>query len=106
MNDEGVSVASSNDIGPSKANPYEPGDWHPALAYWREYSAEMFDDELKRQVRSCVKRIQTTIGDWRAAIDGDAAAAVKVALRLRMPETIDVRLDLAMTVLTSAAFED
>ena len=47
-----------------------------------------------------------TIEAWRAAIDGDAAAAVKVARRLRMPETINVRLDLAMTVLTAAAFDD
>jgi hypothetical protein len=106
MNDEGVSVTSSDDTDPVKRSPYQPADWHEALAYWREYAAEMFDDELKRQVRSCVKRIQTTIGDWRAAIDGDANAAVRVALRLRMPDTIDVRLDLAMTVLTAAAFDD
>lgn len=99
-------MSNHDDIGPSKRNPYEPDEWHAALAAWREHSAEMFDDELKQQVRSCVKRIQTTIGDWRAAIDGDAAAAVKVALRLQMPETINVRLDLAMTVLTAASFED
>lgn len=99
-------MRSSDDTGPHKRSPYEPADWHEALAYWREYSAEMFEAELKEQVLSCVMRIQTTVPDWRAAIGGSAAAAVKVALRLRMPDAINVRLDLAMTVLTAAAFDD
>jgi hypothetical protein len=101
-----VSVARDKDAGVPTPRPYEPLEWDAALAHWRAYPAEQFDDELKQQVRSCVKRIHTTIDDWRAAIEGDAAAAVKVALRIRMPETITARLDLAMTVLAAAAFED
>lgn len=80
--------------------------WQDALAYWRGYTAEMFDHSLKQQVQECVARTNSTIEEWRAAIRGDAAAAIKVALRMRMPDQVDTRLDLIMTVLLAAAFED
>ncbi|QOZ06679.1 hypothetical protein [Bradyrhizobium sp. CCBAU 51765] len=99
-------MPSNEDTGPHKHDSYEPADWHEALSHWRDHSAEMFNDRLKSEVRSCVERIHSTTEDWRAAIDGDPAAAVKVALRLQMPDAINVRLDLAMTVLMAAAFDD
>ncbi len=80
--------------------------WLDALAFWRSYTAEMFNDALKEQVRDCVARTSSTIEEWRAAIRGDAASAIKVALGMRMPEEVNARLDLTMTVLLAAAFED
>jgi hypothetical protein len=80
--------------------------WQEALAHWRSYTAEMFDHSLKREVRECISRTTSTIEEWRAAIGGDAAAAIKIALRMRMPEQVDARLDLTMTVLLATAFED
>jgi hypothetical protein len=99
-------TAENDDDDAAARRADETEAWQEALSVWREYPAEMFDPELKQQVRDCVARIGSTADDWRAAIGGDSAAAVKVALRLRMPHEVDVRLDLAMTVLLSAAFED
>src|SRR5215475_10995064 len=80
--------------------------WADAFAYWRGYTAEMFDEDLKRDVRACVGKISSTIPEWRAAIRGDAAAAVKLALQMRMPTEVTAPLDFTMTVLLAAAFED
>ncbi|WFU41450.1 hypothetical protein QA640_02655 [Bradyrhizobium sp. CB82] len=80
--------------------------WEDALTFWRGYTAEMFDDELKRRIHDCVALIGSTIEDWRAAVRGDATAAIKIALGMRMPEEVDARLDLTMTMLLAVAFED
>lgn len=75
-------------------------------AYWREYPAEMFNEELRTEVHERVRRIATTVEEWKAAIQGDASAAVMLALRLRMPAEITAPLDVTMTVLLAAAFND
>lgn len=90
----------------SASDPDEPEGWSGALAYWREYPAEQLDDGLKHDVRACVGRISSTIPEWRAAIRGNAAAAVKLALDIRMPAEVTASLDLVMTVLLAAALED
>ncbi len=82
------------------------GDWPATLAYWRRFPAEDFDDERREEISRCVVRISSTIEDWRAAIRGDAAAAVNLVLRIRTPHEITARLDLAMTVLANCAFDD
>jgi hypothetical protein len=99
-------MTAENDDRASARRPEETDDWQAPLAYWREYPAEQLDGALQEDVRNCVRQISSTVDDWREAIRGDAAAAVKVALRIRMPAKINVRLDLAMTVLLAAAFED
>jgi hypothetical protein len=76
------------------------------LAYWRGFTAEMFDEALRCQVRDCVGRISWTTDEWRAAINGDAAAAVKVASRMPTPAEINSRLDVTMSLLLAAAFDD
>jgi hypothetical protein len=75
-------------------------------AYWREYPAEMFNEELRSEVREWVRGIGTTIEEWKAAIHGDAPAAVMMALRMRMPAKVNAPLDVTMTVLLAAAFDD
>jgi hypothetical protein len=75
-------------------------------SYWRAYPAEMFNEELQAEVREWVGQIGTTMDEWKAAIHGDASAAVMLALRMRMPTEITVPLDVTMTVLLAASFED
>jgi hypothetical protein len=82
------------------------GDWPATLAYWRKFPAEDFDDERREELSRCVVRISSTIEDWRAAISGDAGAAVSLVQHIRTPHEITARLDLAMTVLLNCAFDD
>lgn len=96
----------NDDGGAAARRPDETEAWQDALSFWRGYPAEMYDRALKQQVRDCVAQISSTSEDWRAAVRGDAAAAIEIALRMRMPEEIDAPLDLTMTVLLAAAFED
>lgn len=96
----------NDDGGAAARRPDETEAWQDALLYWRSFTAEMFDHALKQEVRDSVARISSTIEDWRAAIRGDAAAAIKVALSMRMPEEVDAKLDLTMTVLLSVALDD
>ena len=81
-------------------------DWAAPLAYWREYPAEQFDRALRDEVSNCVRQISSTLDEWRAAAGGDPTAAVKLALRMRMPAEISARLDVTMTTLLAAAFDD
>jgi anti-sigma factor RsiW len=99
-------TAENDDDGTEPDRPDESEAWQDALDFWRSYTAEMFNDALKEQVRDCVARTSSTIEEWRAAIRGDAASAIKIALGMRMPEEVNARLDLTMTVLLAAAFED
>ncbi|MGY4617665.1 hypothetical protein ACVWZ4_002892 [Bradyrhizobium sp. USDA 4472] len=97
----------NDDSGAERRRPeHAEAAWEDPLTFWRGYTAEMFDQSMKQQVQECIARIGSTLDDWRAAVDGDATAAVKVALRLRMPEEVNARLDLTMTVLLAVAFED
>jgi hypothetical protein len=80
--------------------------WPTTLSYWRRFAAEIFDDALKADVLDCVSRTSSTIPEWRKAILGDAGAAVALALRIKAPAVIGVKLDLAMTVLLRCAFDD
>lgn len=66
----------------------------------------MLTAELRNQVRGYVNEISTTIDDWRSAIRGDVDAAIKMALRMRMPAEIPLPLDVTMTVLMVVAFDD
>src|ERR1700753_43119 len=84
----------------------ESDDWPNELALWRSTPAEEFDDELQARVSKTVNRITSTDEQWRAAIRGDAAAAVKLALQIKPNSPMTVKLDLAMTVLLRAALND
>ncbi|MGJ4941448.1 hypothetical protein ACQR1W_12815 [Bradyrhizobium sp. HKCCYLS1011] len=99
-------TVEKDDDGAEAHRPHETEAWQDALAFWRSYTAEMFNDALKEQVRDCVAHTSSTIEEWRAAVRGDAAAAIKIALGMRMPEEVNARLDLTMTVLLAAAFKD
>lgn len=66
----------------------------------------MYDADLRSQVCACLDRVGSTGQEWRAALDGEAEVAVRVALEMVMPTEIDARLDLTMTMLSYAAFHD
>jgi hypothetical protein len=78
----------------------------PVLFYWRTKTADSFDERARSEVASFVAGISATMPEWRAAIRGDAAAAVGLVIGRRIPERIVVRVDLSMTVLLACAFFD
>ncbi|MGY4349009.1 hypothetical protein ACVWXM_005476 [Bradyrhizobium sp. GM7.3] len=78
----------------------------PVLFYWRTKTAESFDERARSEVASFVAGISATMPEWRAAIRGDAAAAVGLVVGRRIPEHIGLRVDLSMTVLLACAFFD
>lgn len=84
----------------------EEAHWPRTPSYWRKLPAEAFEPELCEEVVSCVKRMASTIEEWRAAIGGDAGAAVGIALKLKVPGVITPSVDLIMTLLLRSAFED
>lgn len=102
---EPMSAEDEHDRASSR-RPGETDYWQDALAFWREYPAEQFDGALKQQVHDCVRHISSTIDEWRAAVRGDAAAAINLALRMRMPAEINSRLDVTMTTLLATAFDN
>jgi hypothetical protein len=78
----------------------------PVLFYWRTKTAESFDQRARAEVAAFVANISATMPEWRAAIRGDAAAAVDLVVGRRIPERISLRVDLSMTVLPACAFCD
>lgn len=76
------------------------------LVYWRTKTAESFDECARAEVADFVASISTTMPEWRAAIRGDAAAAVGLVGGRRIPEHIGLRVDLSMTALLACAFFD
>jgi hypothetical protein len=78
----------------------------PVLFYWRTKVAESFDESARAEVAHFVAGISATMPEWRAAIRGDAAAAVGLVVGRRIPERIGLRVDLSMTVLLACAFFD
>ncbi|MGL9622459.1 hypothetical protein QRQ56_31265 [Bradyrhizobium sp. U531] len=78
----------------------------PVLVYWRTKTAESFDECARAEVASFVAGISATMPEWRAAIRGDAAAAVGLVVGRRIPQHIGLRVDLSMTVLLARAFFD
>ncbi|MCS3928990.1 hypothetical protein M2175_004021 [Bradyrhizobium elkanii] len=74
------------------------------LNYWRRFPAVAFDVTLRSSLRRTIRKIGSTLPEWKAAIAGDAGAAVGIVLRLRPPFRISARTDLAMSLLLTCAF--
>ncbi|MGY4167546.1 hypothetical protein [Bradyrhizobium sp. USDA 4529] len=75
----------------------------PPLAYWRTFRAEEFDQARVDEVAACVASISSTIPEWRAAVEGNAAAAIGLVLPCRAPG-ISLKVDLPMMTLLNVAF--
>jgi hypothetical protein len=77
-----------------------------ALEYWRTRPALDFGPTEFEELETCVRSILSTDKDWRAAVSGDAAAAIRLALSQKPPEFITLKTDLTMTVLLRRALDN
>jgi len=77
-----------------------------ALEYWRTRPAFDFGATELEELETCVRSILSTDKDWRAAVRGDPAAAIRLALSQKPPELITLKTDLTMTVLLRRALDN
>jgi hypothetical protein len=80
--------------------------WPGVLQYWRTIPAELFDDATQTGVIAFVRATTSTISEWQRATSGDAEAAIGMVMHCKAPTSIGIKVNFAMTVLLSAAFED
>jgi hypothetical protein len=80
--------------------PYKPED-SSALTWWRRLPSDMFQDAERSLVLETLKHVSVLHADESvaAALDGDPAAAIGVAISLMPMEEIDLPADIAMTAL-------
>lgn len=76
------------------------------LAYWRTHPADAFDSRMRSDIGEWLRCLSATSPEWRAAIGGDAACAIGMALRLWPLRAICPVVDMVMTILLAAAFDD
>lgn len=79
----------------------------PPLSWWRNIRAEHFDSSIAKILREHIS-VVAIIGEpaWDAAVAGDAAVAIGLALRLNPDSSAPVIRDLIMTALLACAAED
>ena len=76
------------------------------IRWWRSIAAPNFHAAALGAMRFAVERIEM-VGEprWRAAVAGDAAAAIGMALALSRDDSFRHKFDLVMTVLVLCACE-
>jgi hypothetical protein len=78
----------------------------PPLAWWRTMKAEKFDVTTAVVMREAISTIAIIDEPmWRAAANGDAAAAAGLALRLHPDRATPLAFDLVMTAVAACAAE-
>jgi hypothetical protein len=70
---------------------------------WRMVPAEAFDEVRRLEVMGHVGLYMASIREWKDAVAGDAACAVKIALSMEIPDEIDYPVDGRMTLLLYCA---
>jgi hypothetical protein len=76
------------------------------LAWWRTMKAETFDAATAVVMREAISTIAIIDEPtWRAAADGNAAAATGLALRLHPDRATPLAFDLVMTAVAACAAE-
>ncbi|MDA9408087.1 hypothetical protein [Bradyrhizobium sp. CCBAU 45384] len=76
------------------------------LVYWRTRAADTFDPRMRANIDNWLRSLSATSPEWRAAIGGDAACAVAMALRLWPLRAVCPLVDMVMTILLAAAFDN
>jgi hypothetical protein len=66
---------------------------------WRTLPAESFDEARRFEVMGHIALHMSTIKEWKDAVGGDAACAVKIALSMEIPDEITYPVDARMTLL-------
>lgn len=75
----------------------------PPYKLWRMLPAEAFDEVCRLEVMGHVGLYMSSIREWKDAVAGDAACAVKIALSMEIPSEIDYPVDARMTLLLYCA---
>jgi hypothetical protein len=76
------------------------------LTWWRTMKAETFDAAMAVVMREAISTIAIIDEPtWRAAANGDAAAAAGLALRLHPDRATPLAFDLVMTAVAACAAE-
>jgi hypothetical protein len=70
---------------------------------WRLIPAEEFDQSRKYAVAAYIAMCAVGDVEWRRAIAGDATCAIRIALRMEVPDEIFYPVDARMTLLVYAA---
>jgi hypothetical protein len=80
----------------------------PPLAWWRMLPAHLYRDAERLDVRETLERLAVIDGgeDFTAALQGDPAAAIAVALSFMPIREVSFKVDIAMTVLLRCALND
>lgn len=89
-----MSTTSKDDATTSRIPPHR---------FWRSYPAFELDAVRRLELACLLGTFSTTIPIWRVALTGDAAAAVAVALPMKVPNVITYPVDARMSVLLHAA---
>ena len=86
--------------------PFEPED-QSALAWWRTMTPESLHGANRQFLFATLRQISMLHGDddFTAALRGDAAAAISVALAVMPITNITLQVDIAMTTLLRSALE-
>ena len=89
-----------------RAWPFNPEDTSP-LAWWRTLPANLFRDAEALLVSATLDKIDVLSGShtFAAALRGDTAAAIAVALSLMPIEDTTLEVDLAMTAVLRGALD-
>jgi hypothetical protein len=100
-------------VDDNSARPKTPAPWpfaakdYPPLAWWRVLPPDAFRDAERLLLVSTLRGIRVLSGgnDLAAAMRGDAAAAIGVALDLMPIEEITLQVDITLTALMHTALE-
>jgi hypothetical protein len=84
----------------------DPAKRKDIIAYWRRFPANFFNEAMQKEVADVLRTVSSTSPEWTDALQGDAAAATGLVLRLKLPSRIGIKTDIAMTVLLRTAFEN
>jgi hypothetical protein len=87
-------------------NPIRKQQTLSPLVWWRTMKAETFDTTTAVVMREAISTIAIIDEPmWRAAANGDAAAATGLALRLHPDRATPIAFDLVMTTVAACAAE-
>jgi hypothetical protein len=85
--------------------PWSPEDFSP-IEWWRCLPADCLGDAQHLQLRATLGKICVMKGrEWLAAMHGDAAASIAIAVEMFPITEITLEVDLAMTVLMLGALD-
>ncbi len=75
--------------------------------YWRHILAHQYNGERTTAIRDFVRQAAPLSSpQWRRAVNGDAMAAIRIALELTEQEFPQPAFDIAMTIVLHYALED